>query len=72
MRQRLSNNLNCGNCGSEPEMKTGRIEQACARYGLGRNTMRTVAKKAEAEIKVGKCYLINFSKVDAYMDSLTD
>lgn len=23
-----------------PEIKTGKIEQACARYGLGRNTMR--------------------------------
>ena len=48
-----------------PEIKTGKIEQACARYGLGRNTMRKVAGEAGAEIKIGKCYLINFSKVDA-------
>ena len=45
-----------------PEIKTGKIEQACARYGLGRNTMRKVAGEAGAEIKIGKCYLINFSK----------
>ena len=51
--------------------KTGRIEQACARYGVGRNTMRNIAKEADAEVKIGKCYLINFSKVDDYMDSLS-
>ena len=55
-----------------PEIKTGKIEQAWARYGLGRNTMRKVAGEAGAEIKIGKCYLINFSKVDAYMDSLAN
>ena len=44
------------------ESKAGRIEQACARYGVGRTTMRNIAKEAGAEIKVGKCYLINFSK----------
>lgn len=52
------------------EPKTGRIEQACARYGLGRCTMRNVAEQAGAVIKIGKCYLIDFQKVDAYMDSL--
>ena len=51
--------------------KTGRIEQACARYGVGRSTMRNIAKEAGAEVKIGKCYLINFSKVDDYMDSLS-
>ena len=42
--------------------KSGRINQACMRY---------IAKEAEAEIKIGRCYLINFSKVDAYIDSLS-
>lgn len=51
--------------------KTGKIEQACARYGLGRNTMRKVADDADAVIRIGKCYLINFSKVDNYMDSIS-
>lgn len=51
--------------------KTGRIEQACARYGLGRNTMRNVAEQAGAVIKIGRCYLVDFHKVDAYMDSLS-
>ena len=52
------------------DAKTGRIEQACARYGVG--TMRNIAKEAGAEVKIGKCYLINFSKVDAYMDNMCE
>ena len=55
----------------EPEARTGRIEQACLRYGLGKNTMRTVAEDAQAVIRIGKSYLINYSKVDAYMDSMS-
>ncbi len=56
----------------EPDAKTGKIDQACMRYGLGKNTMRKVAIEAGAEIKIGKCYLINFTKVDAYMDSISE
>lgn len=57
---------------NETEMRTGRLEQACARYGLGHNTMRKVADDADAVIRIGKCYLINFSKVDDYMDSISE
>lgn len=57
---------------SEPEVRTGKLDQACMRYGLGKNTMRKVAEEAEAVIRVGKCYLVNFSKVDAYMDSISE
>lgn len=66
MQKRAINNENDFN------IKSGRIEQACTRYGLGRNTMRKVAEEAGAEIKVGKCYLINFSKVDAYLDAISE
>lgn len=55
----------------EPEARTGRIEQACLRYGLGKNTMRKVAEDAQAVIRIGKSYLVNYSKVDAYMDSMS-
>lgn len=55
-----------------PEVKTGRIEQACERYGIGKTSMRQVAADAGAEIKIGKSYLINFTKVDAYMDSISE
>lgn len=57
---------------TNPEVKTGRIEQVCARYGIGKNAMRQVAEEAGAVIRVGKSYLINFTKVDAYMDSISE
>lgn len=53
------------------KVKTGRIDQACARYGVGRNTMRQIAEQAGAVVRIGRNYLINFQKVDAYMDSLS-
>lgn len=56
----------------EPEVKTGKLDQACMRYGLGRNTMRKVADEAGAVIKIGKCYLVNYSKVDSYMDAMSE
>lgn len=55
-----------------PEVKTGRIEQACERYGIGKQTMRQIAEDAGAVIRIGKCYLINFTKVDAYLDSISE
>lgn len=52
-------------------MVTGGIEEACARYGLGKATMRKVAEDACAVIRIGRCYLINFQKVDLYMNSIS-
>lgn len=52
-------------------IKTGRIEQACQRYGVGRNTMRQIAEDANAVIRIGRNYLIDFPKVDKYMDALS-
>lgn len=57
---------------TSPEVKTGRIEQACERYGIGKSSMRQVAEDAEAVIRIGKSYLINFTKVDAYMDRISE
>ena len=37
MQKRTMNNE------SKTAVKAGRIEQACARYGLGKNTMRKIA-----------------------------
>lgn len=53
------------------DVKTGRIEQACARYGVGRNTMRQIAEQAGAVVRIGRNYLINFQKVDQFMDSIS-
>ena len=65
MNQRNLKNENFEN------MKSGRIDAACLRYGLGRNTMRTVASDAGAVVRIGKIYLINYSIVDSYLDSLS-
>ena len=53
------------------DVKTGRIEQACARYGVGRNTMRKIAEDSGAVIRIGRNYLINSEKVDAYMSAMS-
>lgn len=47
----------------------GRIDDACRRYSLGRNSMRRVASEAEAVVHVGRSCLISFARVDAYMES---
>lgn len=44
------------------EMKAGKIDRACQRYDLGRNTMRRIAEAAGAVIRIGRIYLINFQK----------
>ena len=54
-----------------PEIKAGKIEQACMRYGVGKKKKRKIADEANAVIRIGKCYLINFTVVDKYMDSLS-
>lgn len=56
----------------EAGLRTGKIEQACMRYGLGKNTMRKVAEDAGAVIRIGRSYLINFQKVDEYMDKISE
>lgn len=54
----------------EVSVKTGRIEKACATYGVGRSTMRQIAENAGAVIRIGRNYLIDFQRVDKYLDSL--
>lgn len=54
-----------------PDMKTGKLDQACMRYGVGRNTMRKIAEESNAVVRIGKSYLINFTVVDKFMDNLS-
>lgn len=49
---------------------TGRIDEACSRYGLGRRSMRETAEKAGAIVKLGRVLLIHYGKVDKYLESL--
>lgn len=66
----MNNRLDRNNMGVE--IKTGRVDQACARYGVGRNTMRQIAEQAGAVIRIGRNYLIDFRRVDRYLDALAD
>ena len=47
--------MNTRNIGNEAKInpKTGRIDQACERYGVGRSTMRRIAEESGAVVKVG-------------------
>lgn len=51
--------------------KSGGIDEACMRYGLGKPSMRRVAEDAGAVIRIGRRYLINFTLVDKYIDSMS-
>lgn len=51
------------------EQKCGRIDDAMRRYGVGRDTMRQLAKAAAAEIRIGRTYLVNYDRVDKYLDA---
>lgn len=53
------------------EIRTGGIDEGCARYSVGRQTMRRIAEDANAVIRVGKRYLLNFERIDRYMDALS-
>lgn len=55
---------------SNPVLRTGRIKDAMARYSLGRETIRNVAKEAGAIIRVGKVCLYDFERLDRYFASL--
>ena len=52
------------------QVTTGRIEEACSRYGLGRKSMRETAEKAGAIVKLGRVLLIHYGKMDKYLESL--
>lgn len=66
------NELIYGKVSEETEVKTGGVDFGCQRYGVGRNTMRKIADDAGAVVKIGRRWLFNVSKVDRYMDSLSE
>jgi hypothetical protein len=51
--------------------KSGSLDEACTRYGLGQATMRRMAEDAGAVIRIGRRYLVNFTLMDSYLDSLS-
>ena len=49
------------------EIRTGRLQEAMARYSLGKETMRRTAVEAGAVIKLGRVCLYDFEKLDQFM-----
>lgn len=56
---------------TETGARTGTLEAAAARYGLGRNSLREVAKQAGAVVKIGRRVIINYAILDSYLDSIS-
>lgn len=52
--------------------KSGSVDDACARYGVGKNSMRQIAEDAGAVIRIGRRVLVNYTKVDTYLDALSE
>jgi len=57
--------------GDTSNAKIGTVEEACDRYGFGRNKIREIASDAGAVIKLGRSVRINFTILDHYFDSLS-
>ena len=53
------------------EKYTCTIATACARYELGRDSMRRIAEDAGAIVRIGRNLHVNVSLVDKYMNSIS-
>lgn len=53
------------------KMLTGTAADGCQRYGLGLSTMKRVAADAGAKIYIGRRLLLDFRKIDAYLEQLS-
>lgn len=52
----------------EKSTKTGYVSDACQRYGVGRRALMATACEAKAVIKLGKRYLINYDRMDQFLN----
>ena len=53
-------------------VKLADVDQACARYGVGRHTMREIAEEAHAIVRVKRLWKVNLPVMDAYFDKITE
>lgn len=53
-------------------VKLGKREQACQRYSMCWNTLLKAAEDAQAIVRYGRSVFINFTKMDAYFDALSE
>lgn len=56
----------------QPSIKLGKREQACQRYSMCWNTLLKAAEDAQAIVRYGRSVFINFTKLDAYFDALSE
>ena len=49
-------------------VKTGTVAQAKVRYNIGRDSVVQIAEAAGAIVRIGRKVLINFTKMDQYID----
>lgn len=54
------------------QMKSGSLQEACNRYGVGKANMRRIAEDAHAIIRIGKSVIVNYSLIDKYLDSISE
>lgn len=57
---------------SNDQQRTGDIESACLRYGLGRASIEKIGADAKAIIRIGRRKIYNFQKMDAYMNTISE
>ena len=55
-----------------PGVKLGKREQACQRYSMCWATILKAAEDAQAVVRYGRSVFINFTKLDAYFDALSE
>lgn len=54
------------------EVKLGKAEQACQRYSMCWATILKIAEDARAVVRYGRSVFVNFTKLDAYFDALSE
>ena len=45
------------------------IEQACNRANVGKSTLRKLAQEANAVLKIGRIYRVDWKKLQKYLES---
>lgn len=53
------------------DVKLLKVEQACQRYSMCRNSLVRVAEDAQVVVRCGRSVFFNATKLDAYFDALS-
>lgn len=58
-------------CNNTIESKLGTIDEAVARYRIGRCSVRKLAEEIGAVVRIGRSYRVNFTIMDKYFDEIS-